>query len=53
VVLDSCSPAELIIQLRKIEKLPGEKKKIVKELLGSFIFQSGTVKTVGILNKSM
>lgn len=31
---------ELLIQFRKIEKLPGEKKKIVKELLEAFIFKA-------------
>jgi hypothetical protein len=31
---------ELLIQFRKIEKLPGEKKKIVKELLKAFIFKA-------------
>lgn len=31
---------ELLTQFRKIEKLPGEKKKIVKELLDAFIFKA-------------
>jgi transcriptional regulator with XRE-family HTH domain len=31
---------ELLLQFRKVEKLPADKKKIVKELLDAFIFKS-------------
>jgi hypothetical protein len=31
---------ELLLQFRKIEKLPSDKKKIVKELLEAFIFKA-------------
>ncbi len=39
-VKETIEDGELITQFRKIEKLPGEKKKIVKELLDAFIFKA-------------
>lgn len=37
---DAISDEELLLQFRKIEKLPSDKKKIVKELLDAFIFKA-------------
>jgi transcriptional regulator with XRE-family HTH domain len=37
---DAISDEELLLQFRKIEKLPADKKKIVKELLDAFIFKA-------------
>lgn len=37
---EAISDEELLSQFRKIEKLPSDKKKIVKELLDAFIFKA-------------
>lgn len=37
---EAISDEELLMQFRKIEKLPSDKKKIVKELLEAFIFKA-------------
>lgn len=36
---DAISDEELLSQFRKIEKLPDDKKKLVKEFLDAFIFK--------------
>ena len=37
---DAISDEELLVQFRRIEKLPTEKKKLVKEFLDAFIFKA-------------
>jgi transcriptional regulator with XRE-family HTH domain len=37
---DAISDEELLAQFRKIEKLPADKKKLVKEFLDAFIFKA-------------
>jgi len=37
---DAIEDEDLLLQFRKIEKLPSDKKKIVKELLEAFIFKA-------------
>ena len=37
---EAISDEELLSQFRKVEKLPNDKKKIVKELLDAFIFKA-------------
>jgi transcriptional regulator with XRE-family HTH domain len=37
---DAIEDEELLLQFRKIEKLPSDKKKIVKELIDAFIFKA-------------
>jgi transcriptional regulator with XRE-family HTH domain len=37
---DAIEDEELLMQFRKIEKLPSDKKKIVKELIDAFIFKA-------------
>lgn len=37
---DAISDEELLSQFRKVEKLPADKKKLVKEFLDSFIFKA-------------
>jgi ribosomal protein S13 len=37
---DAISDEELLSQFRKIEKLPDDKKKLVKEFLDMFIFKA-------------
>jgi transcriptional regulator with XRE-family HTH domain len=37
---EAISDEELLTQFRKIEKLPTDKKKIIKELLDAFIFKA-------------
>ena len=37
---DAISDEELLLQFRKIEQLPANKKKLVKEFLDVFIFKS-------------
>jgi hypothetical protein len=37
---DAISDEELLVQFRKIEKLPADKKKLVKEFLDAFIFKA-------------
>jgi len=36
--------AELIMQFKKVEKLPGDKKKLVKEFLDAFLFKDSVQK---------
>lgn len=38
--LDSIKDEELLIQFKKVEQLPNDKKKLVKEFLDAFIFKS-------------
>ena len=37
---DAISDEELLSQFRKIEQLPAQKKKLIKEFLDAFIFKS-------------
>jgi transcriptional regulator with XRE-family HTH domain len=37
---EAISDEELLLQFRKVEKLSSDKKKVVKELLHTFIFKS-------------
>ena len=37
---DAIEDEKLLLQFRKIEKLPSDKKKIVKELIDAFIFKA-------------
>ena len=37
---DAINDEELLIQFRKVEQLPTEKKQLVKEFLDAFIFKS-------------
>ena len=37
---DAISDEELLIQFRRVEKLPADKKKLVKEFLDAFIFKA-------------
>ena len=37
---EAISDEELLMQFRKIEKLPADKKQLVKEFLDAFIFKS-------------
>ena len=43
---DAISDEELLSQFRKIEKLPDDKKKLVKEFLDAFIFKAYLQKQV-------
>jgi len=35
---------ELLMQFKKVEKLPGDKKKLVKEFLDAFLFKDSVQK---------
>jgi hypothetical protein len=41
---DAISDEELLFQFRKIEQLPAQKKKLVKEFLDAFIFKNNLQK---------
>lgn len=46
---DAIYDEELLLRLRKIEQLPTDKRKLVKEFLSAFIFRSDLQKTISFL----
>ena len=41
---NTISDNELLMQFKKVEKLPGDKKKLVKEFLDAFLFKDNVQK---------
>lgn len=45
---DSISDNELLIMFKKVEKLPAEKKRLVKEFLDSFLFKDNVQRQLAL-----